>query len=169
MKTLSQPALPCWNGKFEKFKYRLTPKYNFLFFLFPQYNFFSTVQHGDSVTHTCTHFIFAHYHAPSQVTTQQNLIANPFQRQWFVSINPKLLNHSNPSPSPLATTSLFYNFLLNRVTRVERSLQRKYHCPCVIQCWLMPYLWTSCHVKCHLISSWILCGINIPYLWEDTT
>ena len=29
------------------------------------YNFFSTVQHGDPVTHTCRHSIFAHYHAPS--------------------------------------------------------------------------------------------------------
>ena len=27
--------------------------------------FFSTVQHGDPVTHTCTHSIFVHYHAPS--------------------------------------------------------------------------------------------------------
>ena len=35
-------------------------------FLFPQYIiFFFTVQHGDSVTHTRTHSIFVHYHAPS--------------------------------------------------------------------------------------------------------
>ena len=27
--------------------------------------FFSTVQHGDPVTHTCTHSIFSHYQAPS--------------------------------------------------------------------------------------------------------
>jgi len=30
--------------------------------------FFSTVQNGDPVTHTCTHSIFTHYHSPSQVT-----------------------------------------------------------------------------------------------------
>ena len=38
-----------------------------LFFklLFPQYNFFSTIQHDDPVTHTCSHSIFSHYHAPS--------------------------------------------------------------------------------------------------------
>ena len=30
-----------------------------------EYNFFSTVQHGDPVSHTCTHSIFAHYHASS--------------------------------------------------------------------------------------------------------
>ena len=28
-------------------------------------HFFSTIQHGDPVTHTCTHFIFTHYHTPS--------------------------------------------------------------------------------------------------------
>ena len=27
--------------------------------------FFPTVWNGDPVTHTCTHSIFAHYHAPS--------------------------------------------------------------------------------------------------------
>ena len=26
---------------------------------------FSTVQHGDPVTHTCIHSFFSHYHAPS--------------------------------------------------------------------------------------------------------
>ena len=29
---------------------------------------FSTIQHGDPVTHTCIHSFFSHYHAPSQVT-----------------------------------------------------------------------------------------------------
>ena len=29
-----------------------------------QYNFLSTVQHGDPVTHSCTDSIFTHYHAP---------------------------------------------------------------------------------------------------------
>ena len=33
--------------------------------------------------------------------TQQDLIANPFQRQEFASVNPKLPIH--PTPSPLAT------------------------------------------------------------------
>ena len=27
--------------------------------------FYSTVQHGHPIIHTCTHSIFAHYHAPS--------------------------------------------------------------------------------------------------------
>ena len=35
------------------------------FLLFPKYNFFSTVQHGDPVTHTCIHSFFSHYHASS--------------------------------------------------------------------------------------------------------
>ena len=34
----------------------LTP--NIFKLLFPQYNFFPTVQHGDPVTYTCTHSIF---------------------------------------------------------------------------------------------------------------
>ena len=33
----------------------------------------STVQHGDPVTHTCTHSFFSHYHAPSQVTRCSSL------------------------------------------------------------------------------------------------
>ena len=32
---------------------------------FPETIFFSTVKHGDPVTHTCTHSICSHYHAPS--------------------------------------------------------------------------------------------------------
>ena len=31
---------------------------------FPKTVFFPTVQHGDPVIYTCTHSIFAHYHAP---------------------------------------------------------------------------------------------------------
>ena len=38
----------------------------YLFFLFPQQIiFFSTVQHGDPVTHTCPHSISAQDQAPS--------------------------------------------------------------------------------------------------------
>ena len=64
--------------------------------LFPQYNFFSTLQHGDQL-HIHVHIQFSHiimlYHKwigifPS--ATQQDLIANPFQKQKFASINPKL-------------------------------------------------------------------------------
>ena len=42
----------------------------FLFFncYFPTAVFFSTVQHCDPVTRTCTHSIFSHDPAPSQVT-----------------------------------------------------------------------------------------------------
>ena len=39
--------------------------------------------------------------------TQQDLIANPFQRQQSASMNPKHPIHPTPSPSPLAATSLF--------------------------------------------------------------
>jgi len=38
---------------------------------------------------------------------QQDLIAYPFQRQWFASTNTQFPIHPTPSPSPLATTSLF--------------------------------------------------------------
>ena len=34
-------------------------------FYFPNALFFSTVQHGDPVTHMCVHSFFSHYHAPS--------------------------------------------------------------------------------------------------------
>jgi len=37
---------------------------------------------------------------------KQGLIAYPFQRQSFVSINPKLPIHPTPFPSPLATKTL---------------------------------------------------------------
>ena len=33
--------------------------------------------------------------------TQQDLTANPFQKQYFASINPKLPIYPIPSPSPL--------------------------------------------------------------------
>ena len=38
--------------------------------------------------------------------TQQDLIASPFQKQQFASINPKL--PIPPTPSPWVTTSLFF-------------------------------------------------------------
>ena len=59
MKTLSQPALPCWNGKFEKFKYRLTPKYNFLFFYFPNTIFFLLYSMVTQL-HIHVHILFLH-------------------------------------------------------------------------------------------------------------
>ena len=39
--------------------------------------------------------------------TQQDLIANPFQRKEFAAINPKLRIHPTPSPSTFVTKSLF--------------------------------------------------------------
>ena len=36
----------------------------FYFFISP-IHFFSTIQHGDRVTYTCTHSFFSHYQAPS--------------------------------------------------------------------------------------------------------
>ena len=38
---------------------------------------------------------------------QQDLIAYPFGMSSFASMNPKLLVHPTPSPSPFATPSLF--------------------------------------------------------------
>ena len=34
-------------------------------FIISPVQFFSTVQHGDPVTHTCMHSFFSHYHLPS--------------------------------------------------------------------------------------------------------
>ena len=59
----------------------------FFYCYFPKYNFFSTVQHGDPVTHTCIHNF-----SPIVMlcckdldiilnATQQYLIVNPFQKQ----------------------------------------------------------------------------------------
>ena len=82
------------------------------FFISPIHYFFPTIQHGDPLTHTCIHSFFSHYHAPSWLdiipsATQQDLIANQCQRQYFASINPKLPIHPTPSPSHLSTTNLF--------------------------------------------------------------
>ena len=50
--------------------------FNYLFF--PNtLHFFSTVQQGDPVTHTCIHSFFSHYHASSQV----NRYSLPFHRK----------------------------------------------------------------------------------------
>ena len=38
--------------------------YNDFYFFFKVFFQFSTVQHGDPVTHTYIHFFFSHYHAP---------------------------------------------------------------------------------------------------------
>ena len=47
------------------FKYLFICIYLFFIVISAIQFFFPTVQHGDSVIHTCTHSIFAHYHAPS--------------------------------------------------------------------------------------------------------
>ena len=67
--------------------------------------FFSTVQHGDSVTLTCIHSFFSHYvfhhkcldRVPS--ATQQYFTANSSWRQHSASIYPKLPVCATPSPS----------------------------------------------------------------------
>ena len=46
---------------------------------------------------------------------QQDLIAYPLQMQEFASMNPRLLVHSTPSPSPPATTSPFSKAVLKSV------------------------------------------------------
>ena len=50
-----------------------------------------------------SHIIMLHHKWPDTVpsATQQDLIANQFQRQQSASINPKLPIHPTPSPSPL--------------------------------------------------------------------
>ena len=74
---------------------------------------FSTVQHGDPVTHTCTHsfshIVMLHHKWPAIVprATQQDLIANPFHRQESVSVNPKLPNH----PMPFLSLTPFFKRL----------------------------------------------------------
>ena len=55
---------------------------------FPNTIIFSTVQHGDPVTHTCIHSFFSPIVMPHHkrldrvpIATEQDLTANPFQRQ----------------------------------------------------------------------------------------
>ena len=92
--------------------------YGFLFFsdFLKISPFFPLLYSMVTQLHTHVYILFSHiimFHhkwlhiVPS--ATQQDLLANPFRRQSFISINPKLPNHPTPSPSSLATTSL-YNF-----------------------------------------------------------
>ena len=66
-------------------------------------------------SHTYT-FFSPHYPPSCSITSdliwfpcaiQQDLIAYPLQMEYFTSTNSKLQVHPTPSPSPLATTSLF--------------------------------------------------------------
>ena len=52
-----------------------------------------------------SHIIMRHHKWPDRVpsATQQDAIANPFQRQQSTSINPKLPIHPTPSPNLLST------------------------------------------------------------------
>ena len=75
-------------------------------------NFCCTVKWPRYTYYSFSHIILCH--VPSQVIrysflcyTQQNLIAYPLQILQFASTNPKLSVLSMPSPSLLATTSLF--------------------------------------------------------------
>ena len=60
-KAIQIGSLCCYFFLTIKKRYKI---YCFFNSYFPN-TFFSTVQHGDPVTHTRTHSIFSHYHAPS--------------------------------------------------------------------------------------------------------
>ena len=53
-----------WEFSFFFFFFHHINKFNF--FISPIHYFFSTIQHGDPVTHTCIHYLFSHYYAPSK-------------------------------------------------------------------------------------------------------
>ena len=62
--------IKCWPLTFDELSSHFFVLFCLLLLLFfliliSPIQFFSTVQHGDPVTHTHTHSIFAHYHAPS--------------------------------------------------------------------------------------------------------
>jgi len=63
---------------------------------------------------TFAHIIMLQHTWPDIVpsATQQDLIANPFQRQESASSNPKGSIHPTPSLYPLATTSLSYKSMI---------------------------------------------------------
>ena len=92
------------------------------FTVFCQFLLYSKVI--QSHTHTHTHiyiyiYIYILYFTFSSImlhhkwldivlsAVRQELIAYPLQMQLFASINPRFPVHPTPSPSPLATTSLF--------------------------------------------------------------
>ena len=76
-----------------------------------------------------SHIIILHHKGLDIIpsATQQDLIANPFQRQYSASINPKLPNHPTPSPSTLATTSLLSKSMI--FFSVERFLSALCYIP----------------------------------------
>ena len=77
--------------------------------------FFSTVQHGDPVTHTRIHSFFSHYvihhnwldRVPS--ATEQDPIANPSRKAHSASIYPKLPVPPTSSPYVLINLKIIIN------------------------------------------------------------
>jgi len=93
-----------------------------IYFLFPQYITFFLLYSMVTQLHIHVRILFLHiimlHHKWLDVVpsaTQQDLIANPFQRQQSASINPKLPIHPTPSSSPLATTSLFSKTMIKKM------------------------------------------------------
>ena len=74
------------------------PFLNFVLLLFPQYNFFSTIQHGDPVTHTCIHSFFLYIFFQSLNYTGLSLIN--------LSLS---LFHSSSSPAQYPWKNLKYS------------------------------------------------------------
>ena len=87
------------------FFFSISPIYYYYFFLL----YSMVTQLHLHVYIVFSHIIMLHCNGLNIVpsATQQDLIANPFQSQQSASINPKLPIHPTPSPTPLATTSLF--------------------------------------------------------------
>ena len=79
--------------------------FNFFIVISPiQFLFYCTAWWPSYIYHVYilfSHIIRLHHKWLDVVlhATQQDLIANPFQMQYFASVNPKLLIHSTPSPS----------------------------------------------------------------------
>ena len=51
--------------KFFSFSKDIFAGFTYFLIIIATIQFFSTEQHGDPVTHTCSHYICTHYHAPS--------------------------------------------------------------------------------------------------------
>ena len=91
-----------------------------------------------------SHYMFHHKwldRVPS--ATQQDHIANPSQRQHSASIYPKLQVPPTPSPSALATTSLFSKSMI--FFSVERFICDVYLIPDIsdIRCYLSFSFWLT--------------------------
>jgi len=107
---------------------------NNLFLIIYLYTYFFLLYSMVTQLHIHVHILFSHtimlHHKWLDIVpsaTQQDPIANPSQRQHSASIYPKLPVPPTPSPSPLATTSLFSKSMI--FFSVERFLCAIYYIP----------------------------------------